>query len=214
MFNNGTVTAYEASVGLDAVKQAWLPFVTSSWGSNDAGLLALASSTHFWDVDDEGTIRAVMQMTFDGALAYPALPEDLEGDFLPIQVGETFAFDVKSNSTIGGTEGDNKVEYFWSSDKNNGYASNYYSGHLTLSDEVIQVVGVEDQAFSNIRVFVYDDFLNIRGVEDVDVQIYSITGALVKSVENVTRQIDLSDISDGVYLIKLKDIPMGFKVVK
>jgi hypothetical protein len=36
---------------------------------------------------------------------------------------------------------DDNVEYFWSADKNNGYASNYYSGHLTLLPEVVTSAG-------------------------------------------------------------------------
>ena len=214
MFTDGSVTAYEASLGLNQEKLAWKDYVTAAWGNNENGLLALASASHFWDADNDGTIRAIMVMSFDGALAYPEDPADLEGAYTPIQIGETMAFDVKSNSTIGGTEGDNKVEYFWAADKNNGYGSNYYSGHLTLSDEVIQVVGIEDRTLSNIRIFMHNDFLNIRGVENTDVKVYSITGALVKSAENISRQLDMSDVSDGVYIIKLEGIPSGFKVVK
>jgi len=213
-FKDGSVSEYAASQGLNQEKLAWKAYVTAAWGPNDNGLLALASAAHFWNLDGENTIRAIMVMSFDGALAYPADPADLEGAYTPIQVGETMAFDVKSNSTIGGSEGDNKVEYFWSADKNNGYGSNYYSGHLTLSDEVIQVVGVEDRTLDHIRVFMQNDFLNIRGVGTTGVKVYSITGALVKSVSNVNRQVDMSDVSDGVYIVKLEGVPSGFKVIK
>ena len=155
-----------------------------------------------------------MVMSFDGALGYPADPTNLEGDYNAIQVGETFAFDVKSNSTVGGTENDNKVEYFWASDKNQGYAANYYSGHLTLSDEEIVVVGMKDRVAENLKVYIHNDFLNIRGVEVADVDIYSITGSRVKSVRNVTGALNVSDLNDGIYIVKLKGISNGFKVVK
>jgi hypothetical protein len=52
---------------------------------------------------------------------------------LVLKVGDTISFDVKSNAK----RNEENVEYFWSADKNNGYASNYYSGHLTLSPDVI-----------------------------------------------------------------------------
>jgi hypothetical protein len=214
MFTDGAVSAYEASQGLNKEKLAWKDYVTAGWGNNENGLLALASATHFWNVDDDGTIRAIMVMSFDGALAYPSDPADLEGDYTSIAIGETFAFDVKSNSTIGGGEDDNKVEYFWASDKNNGYGSNYYSGNLTLSDEVIQVGGFKDRTLSQISVYVVHDVLNIKGIESTGVKIYSITGSLVKSVRNVSRQVDMSDVSDGVYIVKLEGVPSGFKVVK
>ncbi|MFO7934451.1 MAG: T9SS type A sorting domain-containing protein [Bacteroidales bacterium] len=209
MFADGSVGAYEGTVGLDKSFHEAREYWQASWGSNEHGLLALASATHFWD-DTEGVIRAVMVMSFDGALGYPVDPEDLAGDYNAIQVGETFSFDVKSNAAVA----DEKVEYFWAADMNNGYASNYYSGHLTLSDEVIQISGIEDRTLRNIRVFMHHDFLNIRGVETTDVKVYSITGAVVKSAENVSRQMDMSDVSDGVYIVKLKGISSGFKVVK
>ncbi len=213
-FADGSVTQYQASTGLGKEKLSWKTYTTGKWGENNNGLLALASASHFWNVDGTGTIRAIMVMSFDGALAYPEDPADLEGTYVPIQIGETMAFDVKSNSTVGGSEDDNKVEYFWSSDKNNGYASNFYSGHLTLSDEVIQISGIEDHRFNSIKVFMYNDLLNIRGIGVTDVKIYSITGALVKSVRNVSRQVDMSDVSDGIYIVKLEGISSGFKVVK
>jgi hypothetical protein len=129
-------------------------------------------------------------------------------------VGETFAFDVKSNAAVGGTEGDNKVEYFWAADKNNGYASNYYSGHLTLSEEELGV-GIARRYTSNVTVYVFNDFMNFKGLKQpTDVKIYSITGSLVKSVEKVSGQINISDLADGVYLVKLAGEPAGFKVVK
>ena len=129
-------------------------------------------------------------------------------------MGETFAFDVKSNSLVGGTENDNKVEYFWSSDKNQGYAANYYSGHLTLSDEVIEIVSVQDRLAGKVKVYIHHDYLNITGVETTDVDVYNITGSRVKSVRNVTGPLNVSDLKDGIYIVKLQGISTGFKVVK
>ncbi len=212
LFANGAVGEYAASVGLNKSYHEGRAYWQAAWGGNEHGLLALASATHFWD-DTEGVIRAVLVMSFDGALGYPVDYTDMEGDYEAIEVGEVLAFDVKSNALVGGTEGDNKVEYFWSSDKNNGYASNYYSGHLTLSSEMIST-GIENQLVSNVKVFVYNDMLNIMGVEYADVEIYSITGSLVKSVQNVSGQIDMSGMTDGIYFVKLGGISSGFKVVK
>jgi hypothetical protein len=213
LFKDGSVGEYSASVGLKKTKLAWKDYTTADWGSNDNGLLALATATHFWNVDAEGTIRAIMVMSLDGALAYPADPTDLEGDYMPLAVGETFAFDVKSNSTVGGTENDNKIEYFWASDKNNGYGSNYYSGHVTLSEEEISV-GVRNIVIRDTKVYISNDFLMIKGIENTDVKIYSVTGALVKSLLNISEQVDISDLSNGVYIVRLRDVPSAFKVIK
>ncbi len=215
VFKDGAVSEYAGSVGLSRVDQTGgRGYFSANWGANEHGLLGLAQASHFWDATD-GVIRAVMVMSFDGALGYPADPTDLEGDYNAIQVGETFAFDVKSNSLVGGTEGDNKVEYFWAADKNNGYASNYYSGHLTLSEEEIGVVGINNRYTSDISVYVFNDFLNFKGLEQpTDVKVYSITGSLVKFVEKASGQINISDLVDGVYLVKLAGEPVGFKVIK
>ncbi|MGW8317118.1 MAG: T9SS type A sorting domain-containing protein, partial [Bacteroidales bacterium] len=213
VFKDGAVSEYAGTLGLSKVNQDFRGYWAANWGSNEHGLLALAQAAHFWDNTD-GVIRAVMVMSFDGALGYPVDYTNLEGDYSAIQVGETFAFDVKSNATVGGTEGDNKVEYFWASDKNQGYAANYYSGHLTLSDEEIVVVGVRDRVASNLKVYIHNDYLNITGVEVADVDIYSITGSRVKSIRNVTGPLNVSDLNNGIYIVKLKGISTGFKVVK
>jgi hypothetical protein len=213
LFKDGSVGEYSASVGLKKTKLAWKDYTTADWGSNDNGLLALATATHFWNVDAEGTIRAIMVMSLDGALAYPVDPTDLEGDYTPFAIGDTMAFDVKSNSTVGGTEADNKVEYFWAADKNNGYGSNYYSGHLTLSEEEIST-DVRSIVIGDAKVYVTNDFLMIKGVKASAVKIYSITGALVKSVQNISEQLDISDLATGIYVVRLKDVPTAFKVLK
>ncbi|MFW6290479.1 MAG: hypothetical protein ACOC0R_05885, partial [Mariniphaga sp.] len=129
-FADGMVNEYVASLGV--IKNDWQDFYVGDWGANEAGLEALLDANHYWDETD-GVIRAVMVMSLDGALSYPNDPADLMGERTALSVGETFSFDVKSSAAIG----EDLVEYFWSADRNNGYASNYYSGHLTLSSQVI-----------------------------------------------------------------------------
>jgi hypothetical protein len=207
VFKDGAVSEYAASIGLNKTT-FWKGFAVGAWGGNDHGLEGLAMATHFWDVTD-GVIRSIMVMSFDGALGYPADPENLDGDYTAVEVGDVISFDIKSR----GTQGDNGMEYHWSSDKNNCYASTYYAGHLTLSDQKIGV-GIEDVFVSNVKVFVYNNQLHVRGVESANVNIYSITGSLVKSAQNVSGTLDMSELVDGVYLVKLQGVPTGFKVVK
>ena len=213
LFANGAVGEYAASVGLNKSYHDGRVYWQAGWGANEHGLLALASATHFWDMTD-GVLRAVLVMSFDGALGYPVDYMDLAGDYTAIKVGETLALDIKSNALVGGTEDDNKVEYFWASDANNGYASNYYSGHVTLSADKITPDGYEDDMVSSVKVFVYNNMLHINGVESINVDVYSITGSKMKSVQNVSGQLDISELTDGIYFIKLEGISSGFKVVK
>ena len=214
-FANGLVSAYEASIASVPDKKAWIPFTTANWGNNERGLLGLAKATHYCTTDaTDGTIRAVLVMSFAEALAYPVDPYAPAGDSIPLAVTDTIAFDVKSNATVTPGEEALGIGYFWASDKNNGYASNYYSGHLIMKDEYIVPVGTVEQKLNDVKVFVANDMLQIRGIELCDVQVYSITGSLVKTVHQVSNSLDMSDVADGLYIVKLSGIPSGFKVIK
>ena len=204
LFKDGLVNEYAASLGV--VKNAWQNFYSGGWGANEAGLEALLDANHFWDKTD-GVIRAVYVMSFDGALSYPENPKDLAGPRTAIKVGDTFAFDVKSNAK----KGDANIEYFWSSDKNNGYASNYYSGHLTLSDVVTSISTI--QAQKQTRVYLYNDMLYVKGSEPVNLEVYNVVGVRMKSAKNVSR-LSMHDMQNGIYLIRINNDQQAIKVVK
>ncbi len=207
-FMNGLVDEYAASIGLDK-STFWNGCTVGNWGANEHGLEGLAMANHFWDVTD-GVIRSVLVMSFDGALGYPADPTNLEGDYNAVAVGDSISFDIKSR----GTKGESSLEYHWSSDRNNCYASNYYAGVLTLSDKKIVVEGIENHFNSDVKAFVYMDQLHIRGIESVNLSIYSTTGSLLKSARNVSGTLDMSDLRDGIYIVKLEGIATAFKIVK
>ncbi len=213
LFKDGAVSEFAASIGLSAGSLGGpdgAKYLRGGWGANDHGLTSLAVQTHYWNVDAENTIRAILVMPFDGALAYPADMTNLEGDFIPLQEGDTIAFEVKSNALTGE---DAKVEYWWSSDQNNAYASNFYVGHMTISSEQV-VTSVRNNLLKNVNVYTYNNFLRIKGMQNVDVSIYSVNGTLVKSVQNVSGQLNISELPKGLYIVKLNDIPAGFKVIK
>lgn len=141
-FKEGVVMSCGASVGLvksePAVYNAW----TGTWGENTHSFDAFQSASHFWNEDQDGTIRAVLLMSFEGALGYPADPEDLDGDYRSVQEGDVFAFEVQSEAFAEGNSPDNwdaQVENSWASDNGNVWASNYYCGHLFLSPEEIDM---------------------------------------------------------------------------
>jgi hypothetical protein len=146
-------------------------------------------------------------MSLDGALSYPEDPANLAGPRKAFKVGETFSFDVKSNATVG----TKKVEYFWSADKNNGYASNYYSGHLTLSDIVTAISEIEAQ--KETMVYLHNEMLYVRGNQPVDLEVYSVVGVRMKVAENVSR-LSMHDLKNGIYLIRINNGQEAVKVVK
>lgn len=135
-FKDGIVTEFSASHGRNAVNRKNFngeTYYCGTWAQNDHGMESLTSENHFWQTDAHGTIRAVLIMPFDGPLAYPAIPTDMDGEYIPTEPGATISFDVKSAAKIG--ESQERTEYFWSADRNNGYASIYYSGYLALEDD-------------------------------------------------------------------------------
>jgi len=203
-FKNGFVNEYAASVGI--VKNAWQDYFLAGWGANEAGLDALLDADHFWDKTD-GVIRAVMVMSLNGALSYPTDPADLAGDRTALVVGETFAFDVKSNALIG----EEKTEYFWSADANNGYASNYYSGYVTLSGVITSSSQILVQKES--QVYLANNMLYVRNSKPVNLEIYNILGVRLKVAQNVSK-LSMQEFHSGIYLVRVNSGRTAVKVVK
>jgi len=204
LFKDGIVTEYAASTG--KVKNAWQNFVVGNWGANEAGLEALLDANHFWNKTD-GVLRAVYVMSLDGALSYPEDPANLAGPRKAFKVGETFSFDVKTNALKETA----KIEYFWSADKNNGYASNYYSGHLTVSDIVTAISEIRIQ--KEAKVYLNNEMLYVRGSQPVDLKVYNVVGVRMKVAKNVTR-LSMQDLQNGIYLIRVNNEQEAVKVVK
>jgi len=138
-FNTGEVIRYQASIGLERLESG-SPYWNGGWENNMWGLEALQNEDHFWQNDGEGNIRAVYVMPFDGALSYPVDPTNLDGSWERIKVRELISFDIKASSLIkGGSGADGSLQYAWSADHNNCWASTYYAGELFLHSVVIDL---------------------------------------------------------------------------
>ena len=217
VFADGMAAQYEAARGTHRAMAAWAGdyWQSGQWVNNEFGLMALLDLADeglmFWDHTD-GVIRGVFPMDFAGVLSYPADPagDIVDGTRIAFKVGETFAFDVKSNALIG----ENKVEYFWSANHNDGYGSNYYSGHVTVSPEELTPTSVPGSIeMPGIRVYVYDQILHVTGDTPVDIEVFNMLGARVKSAQNV-QQLSLSDLNNGIYIVRIPSEQQAFKVVK
>lgn len=141
-FQDGVVESCAATLGLMKTEPAWNNAWTGTWGENDHSYEAFQSASHFWHEDQDGTIRAVLVMSFEGVLGYPANPENMQGAYNSIQVGDIFAFEVQAEAGMEGDgwdETNNQVEHSWAADHGNVWASNYYCGHLFLSSEEIDM---------------------------------------------------------------------------
>ena len=193
-FVGGEVTEYVASIGL-----------TGAWGANEPGMLAFLEldDMMFWSEDD-GVIMAVLPMDFDGVLSYPNDPEEVDGARTGVSVNDVFAFDIKSNARVGGTEDANRVEYFWASDRNNGYASNYYSGHLTISNDPVTSVLRPEPKASTLHIFSHNGVVVVEGLKANDLlHVYDIKGSLVDVViPRGADRVEVSSLPKGIYIIR------------
>lgn len=216
MFKDGAVGAFEASHS--KAIQGWTPFWGGNWGNNEAGLIALATADHFWNNTD-GLIKAVIVMSFDGALSYPTDPANIGGDRTALEIGGQIAFDVMTgaiNSESDNYDGDEQltgVKYCWASWNNNVYASNYYTGILNITDEVLSGTNISDVLFEKEpSVYAHNGIVYVKGAETADLEVYSILGAKVLSAQNV-RSLALDGLQKGIYLVRINNQPKAVKII-
>jgi hypothetical protein len=204
VFKNGYVSEYSASVGM--VKNGWQNFYTSRWGANQVGQDALQRTSHFWNVSG-GVIRAVLVMSFDGALSYPADPAKITGLRKSVRIGDTISFDVKSSAL----RGLKKVEYFWSADRNNGFASIYYSGQMRLSGTDLSVLSAD--MIRQTEVFYSNGIIILKSGQPSNIEIFNLMGIKVKDALQVNK-LNMQDLKDGIYLVRVNKEPQAMKILK
>jgi hypothetical protein len=185
---------------------------TASWGSNDHMLEILAVQDHYSSMED-GTLQAVIVLPLE-ALSYPTDPAGDLTNRTPLDVvpGETkISWEVKTHYTVEGADGESA--YNWNSSVDNVYAVIYYAGYLQFGTDQMGGGNAVDDLKSDVNVFFANDMLNIKGIQKADVEIYNIGGQLVKSAQNVNL-LNVSDIVDGVYFVKLNNSAKIFKLIK
>jgi len=76
--------------------------------------------------------------------------------------------------------------------------------HLTYNVNFTVIAGLEDNAASKVKVYPNPTtgIVNISGVEDAKIAVYSITGTLIAEYES-TKTIDMSSQPNGIYFVKV-----------
>jgi uncharacterized protein (DUF736 family) len=170
----------------------------------------------FWNVAEDGTQRIVVVMDFEKALSYPANPDAItpSDPKVAFKANDVLIFDVKTNSFIGASGDENRLEHWWASDVNDGYSHIRYNGLVTVSNTIVPNVNVPVFSVENgPRVFVNNGSLFVKGSESVKLEIYNLLGAKVKSAENV-RQISLQDLNNGIYMVRINGEAQAVKILK
>ena len=83
------------------------------------------------------------------------------------------------------------------------------------------VLGVNDVVKNSNGIKVYPnparDFVNIASDKKISsIEIFSLTGQLIKTVEKDSKQVDISELKRGIYLLRLKSegSDQSFKIIK
>jgi hypothetical protein len=168
--------------------------------------------TIIWTVDANNVTWITVKLSFADQLFYLT---DVNGaeeaanmvTFDPT-VKDTISWDVKINA-LDGTLAD---QWFWNSTTNDGFEAVYFSGYLKFGDGVVAAVAKNYKAPA-INVYLAGDMLKIQGMDKANLKVYSVVGQLVKSANSV-KELNISDLTQGVYLVKLNDLSQSFKVVK
>ena len=178
---------------------------TGAWGSS---LGAANTPAVSWNLQQDKTVWAIVQFNFADYLMYlndewgTSTPEN-EVAFDPTAI-PTISFDVKSDANVGAS--DAPVEYWWSSNVNEGYCLIYFNGYLTFStDEWVPVGKTNYLKPADKSAYIYDNILKFKGYDSpVNVDVYSVVGQKVKSATNVST-LSVADLTKGVYVVKVGD---------
>lgn len=186
---------------------------TGSWAS---AIGAAGTTIYNWGVDGDNTTWAVVGMAFEDFLIYYTDPLDASAGTTSLDptVITQISFDVQSNSYPGETGNSNRMAHFWSANHNDGYALVYYNGYLNFSDETFPGVSTNDIKVSDRSAYIYDNVLRLKGFDtDVDLEIYSVVGQKVMAANNVST-LNVSELNNGIYIVKVAGEKQAFKVVK
>lgn len=125
--------------------------------------------------------------------------------------------DVKNNVTMyaGRITGGDLKWTFNTSDENSSVIIpglktvivNYSSALVAIQDESDDNTGVNNPLVNMIYIYPNPviDFLNVNSVVDVtEIEIYSLTGALVKIVDDFFTSINVSNLESGIYMAVIK----------
>jgi hypothetical protein len=185
LFKDGFVSEYRASPGTG----------TGNWADDPDKLDLLGMTTHYWNMDGN-TIKAILVCDMDSIVGIN--PSATLGE-------DTISFDVKMAAKLGG----DKVEYFWSSNVNQGFASLYYRGYLVLKNLESDVNLVQENSVSANLV---NNEIRISGVVAKNVVVRNIVGQEVKRV-NGQNVFSASDLKKGAYIVTVNG-SFSAKIVK
>ncbi|MCF8225978.1 MAG: T9SS type A sorting domain-containing protein [Bacteroidales bacterium] len=184
---------------------------TAGWGGGIGGT-AVGDVALIKEAD--GTWWYLLELAFDDLMFYDdewGADEATNYVAMDPAVQTIISFEPSARATI------TDLEYSgWWNGVNDGYKMVYYAGNVEFGTDVFNPVGIgykEDVA--EAQAYIYNDMLRLKGFENpVDLEVYSIIGQRVLTAENVSNELNVSELNNGVYIIKIKGTQEAFKVLK
>lgn len=126
------------------------------------------------------------------------------------------SFDVSARATFPASPEDLTYSSWWNSEVNNGYKYVVHSGILEFGTDVFFPVGLETNTAANDKLaYIYNDMLRLKGYDNpVDLDVYSIIGQRVLSAQDVSSELNVSELNSGVYIVKVRGTQESYKVLK
>ncbi|KPL14650.1 MAG: hypothetical protein AMS26_10000 [Bacteroides sp. SM23_62] len=208
-FQNGQIDECNGSFGAAE---------TPTWGNVGIALEQLVLADNYLDdqLAASGVLKVGLVLEYTVVMGYLTDPMagDLENiaDYTAFDPAEkpVISFDVKS---IGNT-GENQSHYWWNAHQDEAYICTYYCGLMKFEPaDTGGATVVSDVVQADIRAYVSNDILRFTNTERIDVDIYSITGQLMKSARNVT-QVNVGDLKRGIYIAQLRGMSKAVKFMK
>jgi len=186
---------------------------TGAWGSS---LNAANTFDYNYNVDGDGTLWAVIAFNYADHLMYMTNEwgayEAANYTTFDPSAKQTVAFEIKCVCQDAGAVSN---EWWWSGAVNNTYTIVWDNGYLNFSDVEWIPVGISNNLVKGDQsAFIYNDVLRFKGFDrPVNVEIYSVIGQQVRTAQNVS-ELNVSDLRDGIYLVKVDGVDKAFKVLK
>lgn len=160
-----------------------------------------------------GTLWFVLELAFEDLQYYTdewGADEAANYSAMDPTVETIISFEPTARATVG------DAEYAaWWNGVNDAYKLVYYQGKLEFGTATFNPVGIETSTVAETSAYIYNDMLRLKGFDTaVDLEVYSIVGQRVLTADNVSGELNVSQLTDGVYVVKVKGSKDAFKVLK
>lgn len=165
-----------------------------TWGYNGYGILGIGTTTSVSTPTKVGT-----ENTWKN---------------IPVRSGENSSGGIKTDTALFTWGADS----YWQLGNNDGTATNSsVPTQVTCVDNQLAVNDVSSGKKLSIYPNPAKDFVVLQSARSIsEVKIYNVAGALVKSISNIAsdNKVNVSDLSVGVYIVKINNSAEGVKLIK